>query len=107
MNNMSQIMKQAKAMQEKMAEMQKKIEETEIEGSSGGGVVKIVMNGKHEVKNLFIDPSIVNSDEKEVLEDLITAALNDVNKKIAENTNDQLGSISGGMGLPPGLKLPF
>ena len=93
MNNMSQIMKQAKAMQEKMAEMQKKIEETEIEGSSGGGAVKIVMNGKHEVKNLFIDPSIVNSD--------------DVNKKIAENTNDQLGSISGGMGLPPGLKLPF
>ena len=100
-------MKQAKAMQEKMAEMQKKIEETEIEGSSGGGAVKIVMNGKHEVKNLFIDPSIVNSDEKEVLEDLITAALNDVNKKIAENTNNQLGSISGGMGLPPGLKLPF
>ena len=107
MNNMSQIMKQAKAMQEKMAEMQKKIEETEIEGSSGGGAVKIVMNGKHEVKNLFIDPSIVNSDENEVLEDLIIAALNDVNKKIAENTNDQLGSISGGMGLPPGLKLPF
>jgi|TARA_B100000214_G_C23844314_1_gene570328 DNA-binding YbaB/EbfC family protein len=107
MNNMSQIMKQAKAMQEKMAEMQKKIEETEIEGSSGGGAVKIVMNGKHEVKNLFIDPSIVNSNEKEVLEDLIIAALNDVNKKIAENTNDQLGSISGGMGLPPGLKLPF
>ncbi len=107
MNNMSQIMKQAKAMQEKMAEMQKKIEETEIEGSSGGGAVKIVMNGKHEVKNLFIDPSIVNSNEKEVLEDLIIAALNDVNKKISENTNDQLGSISGGMGLPPGLKLPF
>ena len=107
MNNMSQLMKQAKAMQEKMAEMQKKIEDTEIEGSSGGGAVKIVMNAKHEVKNLFIDPSIVNSDEKEVLEDLIIAALNDVNKKIAENTNDQLGSISGGMGLPPGLKLPF
>ena len=107
MNNMSQIMKQAKAMQEKMAEMQKKIEETEIEGSSGGGAVKIVMNGKHEVKNLFLDPSIVNSDEKEVLEDLIIAALNDVNNKIAENTNDQLGSISGGMGLPPGFKLPF
>ena len=107
MNNMSQIMKQAKAMQEKMAEMQKKIEETEIEGSSGGGAVKILMNGKHEVKKLFIDPSIVNSDEKEVLEDLIIAALNDVNKKISENTNDQLGSISGGMGLPPGLKLPF
>ena len=107
MNNMSQIMKQAKAMQEKMAEMQKKIEETEIEGSSGGGAVKIVMNGKHEVKNLFIDPSIVNSNEKEVLEDLIIAAINDVNKKIAESTNDQLRSISGGMGLHTGFKLPF
>ncbi len=107
MNNMSQIMKQAKAMQEKMAEMQKKIEEMEIEGSSGGGAVKIIMNGKHEVKKLSIDPSLINTDEVEVLEDLITAAINDVNKKISENTNNQLGSISSGMGLPPGMKLPF
>ncbi len=107
MNNMSQIMKQAKAMQDKMAELQKKIEETEIEGSSGGGAVKIVMNGKHEVINIVIDKSIINPEESEVLEDLITAAINDANKKIAENTNSQLGSISSGMGLPPGMKLPF
>ena len=107
MNNMSQIMKQAKAMQEKMAEMQKKIEDTEVEGTSGGGAVKIIMNGKHEVKKLKIDSALINSEEVEVLEDLIIAAINDVNKKIAENTNNQLGSISGGMGLPPGMKLPF
>ena len=107
MNNMSQIMKQAKAMQEKMTEVQKKIEEMEVEGSSGGGAVKVIMNGRHELKKIDIDKSIINADESEVLEDLIVAALNDVNKKISENTNEKLGSISGGMGLPPGMKLPF
>jgi nucleoid-associated protein EbfC len=107
MNDMSQIMKQAKAMQEKMAEMQKKIEETEIEGSSGGGAIKVLMNGKHELKKININPSLINSQEVEVLEDLIVAAINDANKKIAENMNNQLGSLSGGMGLPPGMKLPF
>ena len=107
MNDMSQIMKQAKAMQEKMAEMQKKIEETEIEGSSGGGAIKVLMNGKHELKKININPSLINSQEVEVLEDLIVAAINDANKKIAENMNNQLGSVAGGMGLPPGMKLPF
>ena len=107
MNNMSQIMKQAKAMQEKMAEMQKKIEQTEVEGTSGGGAVKVVINGKHEVKKINIDKSLIDPNECEVLEDLIIAAFNDANKKIAENTNNQLGSISSGMGLPPGMKLPF
>tara|TARA_B100000886_G_scaffold340016_1_gene307482 strand:- start:1625 stop:1948 length:324 start_codon:yes stop_codon:yes gene_type:complete len=107
MNDFSQIMKQAKVMQEKMAEAQKKIEETEIEGSSGGGAVTVVMNGKHTVKKIKIDPNLVSKDEVEVLEDLITAALNDANKKIAENMTSQIGSISEGMGLPPGMKLPF
>ena len=107
MNNMSQIMKQAKAMQEKMAEMQKKIEQTEIEGTSGGGAVKVLVNGKHEVKKINIDKSLIDPNECEVLEDLIIAAFNDANKKITENTNNQLGSVSSGMGLPPGMKLPF
>ena len=107
MNNMSQIMKQAKAMQEKMAEMQKKIEQTEVEGASGGGAVKVLINGKHEVKKINIDKSLIDPNESEVLEDVIIAALNDANKKIVENTNNQLGSISSGMGLPPGMKLPF
>jgi DNA-binding YbaB/EbfC family protein len=107
MNNMSQIMKQAKAMQEKMAEMQKKIESEEVEGTSGGGAVKLTINGKNEVKGLKIDPSLVNAEEVEVLEDLIIAAMNDANKKVKENAANQLGTLSEGMGLPPGMKLPF
>ena len=107
MTNISQIMKQAKAMQEKMAEGQKKIEETEIEGNSGGGAVKVIVDGKHNLKKIKIDPSLVDKEEIEVLEDLIIAAINDANKKIAENMSSQLGSVSGGMGLPPGMKLPF
>ena len=106
MTNISQIMKQAKAMQEKMAEVQK-VEETEVEGSSGGGAVKIIINGKHIVKKVSIDPKLVDKEEIEVLEDLIVAAFNDGTKKISENMSNQLGSISGGMGLPPGMKLPF
>ena len=107
MTNISEIMKQAKAMQEKMAEVQKKVEETEVEGSSGGGAVKITINGKHIAKKVSIDPKLVDKEEIEVLEDLIVAAFNDGTKKISENMSNQLGSISGGMGLPPGMKLPF
>lgn len=107
MTNISQIMKQAKAMQEKMAEVQKKVEDTEVEGSSGGGAVKIIINGKHIVKKVSIDQKLVDKEEIEVLEDLIVAAFNDAAKKISENMSNQLGSISGGMGLPPGMKLPF
>ena len=77
MTNISQIMKQAKAMQEKMAEVQKKIEEAEVEGTSGGGAVKVLVNGKHNVKKITIDPSLVDKNEVEVLEDLLVAALND------------------------------
>ena len=65
------------------------------------------MDGKHNLKSIKIDPSLVDKDEVEVLEDLIVAAINDGNQKIAENMNSQLGSISSGMGLPPGMKLPF
>lgn len=107
MNDMSQIMKQAKAMQEKMEEMQKKLEEAEIQGVSGGGAVKVTMSGKHDLKKIEIDSKFMNADEKEVLEDLIVAAINDANKKISEHMNNQLGSLSSGMGLPPGMKLPF
>ena len=107
MTNISQIMKQAKEMQEKMAEMQKKIEETEIEGLSGGGAVKVIFNGKHVLKKITIDPNIVDKNEVEVLEDLILAAVNDATKKISENMSNQMNSISGGLGLPPGMKLPF
>ena len=107
MNNMSQIMKQAKAMQDKMTEMQKKIEEQEVEGSSGGGVIKVLVNGKNEIKSLKIDPTLVNAEEVEVLEDLLIAAINDANKKLKESAASQMSSLSDGMGLPPGMKLPF
>ena len=107
MNNMSQIMKQAKVMQDKMAEMQKKIEEQEVEGSSGGGVIKVLVNGKNEIKSLKIDPTLINAEEVEVLEDLLIAAINDANKKLKESAANQMNSLSDGMGLPPGMKLPF
>ena len=85
----------------------KKIEETEIEGLSGGGAVKVIINGKHVLKKITIDPNIVDKNEVEVLEDLILAAVNDATKKISENMSNQMNSISGGLGLPPGMKLPF
>ena len=107
MTNITQIMKQAKEMQEKMAEVQKKIEQSEVEGTSGGGAVKVIMDGKHNLKKINIDSNLVDKDEVEVLEDLIVAAINDANQKISENMSNQLGSISSGMGLPPGMKLPF
>ena len=100
MTNISQIMKQAKVMQEKMAEVQKKIEEAEVEGSSGGGAVKVIVNGKHNVKKISIDPSLVDKNEIEVLEDLLVAALNDATNKISENMSSQLSTISWGMDLP-------
>ena len=81
MTNISQIMKQAKEMQEKMAEVQKKIEETEVEGNSGGGVVSVIMDGKHNLKKIKIDPNLIDKNEIEVLEDLIVAAVNDATKK--------------------------
>ena len=107
MSNISQIMKQAKAMQEKMNELQQKVEKEEIEGSSGGGLVKLTLNGKYVATKISIDPSLMKESETDILEDLIVAAINDATKKIAENMNNQLGSISGGIDLPPGMKSPF
>ena len=107
MNNISQIKKQAKAMQEKMNELQQKVEKEEIEGSSGGGLVKLTLNGKYVATKISIDPSLMKESETDILEDLIIAAINDATKKIAENMNNQLGSISGGIDLPPGMKSPF
>lgn len=107
MNNMSQIMKQAKAMQEKMNELQQKVEKEEVEGSSGGGLVKVILNGKYTVTKVSIDPSLIKDNEIDVLEDLIAAAINDATKKVSDNMTNQLGSLSGGLNLPPGMKLPF
>ena len=107
MNNMSNLMKQAKAMQDKMQELQKKVEDSEVTGISGGGLVKITLNGKHIAKKVEVDTSLLKENEVDILEDLIVAAINDATNKVSENMNSELGSLSGGLNLPPGMKLPF
>ena len=104
--NMKKIMKQAKQMQDKMMETQKELESMEIEGSSGGGAVKVIINGKKELLSLDIDSELLN-DDKEILEDLIVAAFNDAKEKIQKKISDEMSSITGGIKLPPGIKLPF
>jgi DNA-binding YbaB/EbfC family protein len=106
MKNMNQLFKQAQAMQQKMQEMQQKSEELTQEGTAGGGMVTSTVNGKGQLLRVKIDPSIVNKDDVEMLEDLIIAAFNDAKNKIDERMNQEMASITGGLNIP-GLKLPF
>lgn len=106
MKNIGQLMKQAQAMQERMAEMQQKLEQVEISGSSGAGLVQVTINGKGEMRHLKIDPSLVNPQETEVLEDLIVAAFNDAKAKLEVHTADEMSKVTGGMNIP-GFKMPF
>ena len=106
MMNIQGIMKQAQAMQKRMEEMQEKLAQEEVEGISGGGMVKVVLNGKFEMKKLELDGSLINIDEKDVLEDLIIAAYNDAKNKVDEKMQSSVQSVTGGMNLG-GLKLPF
>ena len=99
-------MKQAQMMQKKMEEEQAKLAQEEIEGSSGGGMVKVVLNGKFDMKKLNIDKSLIDADESEVLEDLIVAAYNDAKNKVDAKMQDSMSAMTGGMNLG-GLKLPF
>lgn len=105
--NIQKMMKQAQEMQNKIAELQKKLEEEETDGASGGGMIMVTLNGKGEMRKLSIDPKLIDPNEKEVLEDLIIAAFNDAKAKVESTFTDQMGKIAGGMGLPPGFKLPF
>ena len=107
MNNFKDMMKKAQEMQKKMQEIQDSLSNLEVEGTSGGGIVKIIMNCKNEVKKIDIDPSIIKNDEKEVMEDLIIAALNDAKSKAEEKSQEEMKKLSGGLGLPPGMKMPF
>lgn len=106
MKNIGQLMKQAQQMQQKMAEMQQKMEQTEIIGSAGAGLVNVTINGKSEMRGLKIDPSLVDPQEIEVLEDLIVAAFNDAKAKLETQMSEEMSKITGGMGIP-GMKLPF
>jgi nucleoid-associated protein EbfC len=105
MKNLADIMKQAGQMQARMAEMQARLEATTIEGQSGGGMVKVTMTGKSVVKSLDIDPSLLKVDEKEILEDLIIAALADAKTKAENIMASEMKTVTGGMPLPPGFSL--
>jgi DNA-binding YbaB/EbfC family protein len=107
MKNLGQMMKQAQEVQSKMQEMQDRLAEAELTGASGGGMVSITMTGKGEVRRVDIDPSLVVADDKEVLEDLIAAAVNDAKQKVDAFTQEETQKIMGGLQLPPGVKLPF
>ena len=104
--NIGQLMKQAQMMQENMRRMQEELGSIEVEGQSGSGAVKVVMTCKHEVRRVSIDPSL-GADDREMLEDLMTAAFNDSARRVDATVAEKMGSVTGGMGLPPGLKLPF
>ena len=104
--NIGQLMKQAQMMQENMRRMQEELGSIEVEGQSGSGTVKVVMTCKHEVRRISIDPSL-GADDREMLEDLMAAAFNDAARRVDATVAEKMGSVTGGMGLPPGLKLPF
>ena len=107
MVNIGNMMKQAQQLQKKMADAQEKLNSIEVEGIAGGGMVKILATAKGEVKRVMIDDSLLLKDEKEILEDLIVAAINDAKQKGEEVSQEEMKSITGGMPLPPGMKLPF
>ena len=107
MNNFNNMIKQAQHLQKKMAEAQEKVETLEAEGISGGGIVKITINGKNNVTSVNIDETAIDQNEKEILEDLIVAAFNDARDKIQRKIADEMSSLTGGIKLPPGMKLPF
>ena len=105
-NQLSGLMKQAQAMQEGMKKAQEAIAAMEVEGQSGAGMVKVVMTGRHDVRRVTIDPTLL-ADDKEMLEDLIAAAVNDAVRKVEAATQEKMAGLTAGMPLPPGFKLPF
>ena len=107
MTDFNKILEKAKELEAKVKESQEKIKNIKVEGSSGGGIIKVLVNGKNEIKSLKIDPTLIKAEEVEVLEDLLIAAINDANKKLKESAANQMSSLSDGIGLPPGMKLPF
>jgi DNA-binding protein, YbaB/EbfC family len=107
MKNIGQMMKQAQQMQAKMQEAQQKLDDMLVQGNAGGSMVQVTMTCKGDVKKLKLDPSLVDVNEIEMLEDLITAALNDARAKAQEKTEEEMGKVTAGMGLPGGMKLPF
>lgn len=107
MKNLGGMLKQAQQLQSKMQEMQQRMEDIEVEGQSGGGMVKVTVTGRGEVRKINVDASLVDPDEKEVMEDLIVAATNDARVRSEQMMQEEMSKLTGGMQLPPGMKLPF
>ena len=104
--NIGNMMKQAQQMQANMQKVQAEIAGMEVTGESGGGMVKVLMTGKHEVKRVTIEPT-VSGEDREMLEDLVAAAINDAVHKVEAQVSQKMASVTAGMQLPPGMKLPF
>ena len=100
------LMKQAQQMQENMKKMQEQLAQVEVEGQSGAGLVKVTVTCRNDVKRIAIDPSLL-SDDKDMLEDLIVAAMNDALRKPEQTASEKMGSVTAGLPLPPGFKMPF
>jgi nucleoid-associated protein EbfC len=107
MKNFGNMLKEAQKLQSKMAEMQATLGDMEVQGSAGGGMVQVTLNGKGEMRKVKIDRSLVDPEEVEILEDLIVAATNDAKVKVEAQVQEEMGKLTGGMNLPGGLKLPF
>jgi nucleoid-associated protein EbfC len=106
MKGLGQLMRQAQEMQANMKKAQEELASIEIEGQSGGGMVKVRMTCKHEVRRVEIEPNLVG-DDKDMLEDLVAAAINDANRKVEQTVQEKLSSLTMGLPLPEGMKLPF
>ena len=106
MTNFSDLISQAKKMQDKMKESQEILKKIEVEGVSGGNSVKVLMNGDGELKKIFLDNNLIKKSKK-IIEDLIVAAHNDAKSKLKKKTSEEISKITGGIDLPPGFKLPF
>ena len=106
MADFSDLITQAKKMQEKMKETQEALKKIEVEGISGGNAIRVIMNGDGELKKIFLDENLLK-ESKEIVEDLIVAAHNDAKSKLKRRTSEEISKVTGGIDLPPGFKLPF
>ncbi|MCT8268975.1 MULTISPECIES: YbaB/EbfC family nucleoid-associated protein [Afifella] len=107
MRDLMGMMKQAKELQGKMQELQEEVAAMEVAGSSGGGLVSVVVDGKGTLKSIKIDPSLMKEEETEILEDLVVAAVADARGKADQATQEKMSELTSGLPLPPGMKLPF
>jgi DNA-binding YbaB/EbfC family protein len=107
MKNLGNMLKEAQKLQSRMAEIQARLGDVELDGSAGGGMVAVTLNGKGEVRRVKIDPALVDPNEVEILEDLLVAAFNDAKAKVEAHLQEEMGKLTGGLNLPAGLKLPF